>query len=125
MAHRRPLLAEVISTNVVLTGAYPGLVILGSRWLDRWYPFGTDLTSPPLWGILSLGAIAGALAAYLVHVWMIRRGLVQWGVPSLAGADSRGPGPEGSNLGRFEALGIILLTYALLAAAVVLSMLIE
>ena len=121
VALRRPLLGEVISTNMVLTGAYPGVIILTSRWLERWYPFGSDLTSPPLWGILSLGAIAGALAAYPVHVWMIRCGLVQWGLPSPAGGDSGRPEPEALKLTRFKALGIILLTYAFLVAAIVLS----
>jgi dienelactone hydrolase len=119
---RRPPLAELTSTNMVLAGAYPVVIILIDRWLVPWYPLGFDLTNPLLWGILSLGAIAGSLVAYPLHVWMIRSGLVRWGVPSPAGGDNECLEPEAPKLPWFKALGIILLTYAVLAATIVVSL---
>jgi hypothetical protein len=122
VALRRPPLAELTSTNMVLAGAYPVVIILIDRWLEPWYPLGFDLANPLLWGILSLGAIAGALVAYPIHVWMIRRGLVRWGVPSPAGGDNERLKPEAPKLPWFKALGIILLTYAVLAATIIVSL---
>jgi len=121
-ALRRPPLAEVTSTNMVLAGVYPVVIILIDRWLEPWYPVGFGLTNPLLWGILSLGAIAGALVAYPIHVWMIRRGLVRWGVPSPVGGGTERLEPEAPKLPWFEALGIALLTYAVLAATIIVSL---
>ncbi len=121
-ALRRPPLAELISTNMVLAGAYPVVIILIDRWLEPSYPLGFDLTNPLLWGMLSLGAIAGAFVAYPIHVWMTHRGLVQWGVASAGGGDGQRLGPEAPKLPWFEALGMILLTYAVLAAAIIASL---
>jgi hypothetical protein len=79
-AHRRPLLAEMISTCLVLTGAYPTVNTLIQRAFTRWTaPFGFDLLYPPLWGALCLGALVGGLFAYPFHLWMIRRGVIRWG----------------------------------------------
>jgi hypothetical protein len=33
--------------------------------------------------VLSLAALAGALAAYPLHLWMIRRGMIRWGEPAM------------------------------------------
>jgi uncharacterized protein len=78
--YSRSLLTEVVSTCLVLVGLYPTVNILNGIWLNRWtIPFGYDLTYPPLWFVLCLGAIAGTLVAYPFHLWMIRRGEIHWG----------------------------------------------
>jgi cephalosporin-C deacetylase-like acetyl esterase len=114
---RRPVLAEVISTNMVLVGAFPVVIIL----VNWWFPFGVYLTSPLLWSIFSLAAIIGALTAYPIHIWMIRRGFVEWRALSPAG-ESGVFEPESMKLSWLKGLGIILLTYAFLIAAIVLSL---
>jgi dienelactone hydrolase len=118
---QRPLWAELSSTNMVLTGAYPVVIILIDRFLDPWYPFGFGLTNPLLWGILSLGAMAGTLTAYPIHAWMIRRGLVRWQVASPVGADSARCQSVISKLPWPGALGITLLTCAIMIASIMLS----
>ena len=80
-SYQRPLLAETVSTCLVLAGAYPTLIELISQFLGHWTAaFGFDLSYPPLWGGLSLAAAAGTLVAYPFHLWMIRRGVIRWGM---------------------------------------------
>jgi hypothetical protein len=122
VALRRPAWAELSSTNMVLAGVYPVVIILIDRWLEPWYPFGFGLTNPLLWGILSLGAIIGVLTAYPIHVWMIRRGLIQWEVPSLLDGKTTSIEPEATKLPWFKALGITLITCAVLIAIIILSL---
>jgi hypothetical protein len=77
---RRPLFVEVVSTCLVLAGLFPAVNIIIMRWLNLWtFPSGWDLSYPPIWGALCLGAIAGTLVAYPFHLWMLRRGLLRWG----------------------------------------------
>jgi hypothetical protein len=79
--HRRPLLAELASTFLVLTGAYlvvmTGLQRVVGAWLG---PMSFDFSYPPLWGVLAAGTLAGASVAYPYHLWMIRRGVIRWGM---------------------------------------------
>jgi len=84
--------AEVVSTCLVLTGAYPTFTVLEARYLARWTnPFGFDLFYPPLWGVLCLAALAGTLVAYPFHLWMmragtpVRRGVLRWGGAAMSG----------------------------------------
>jgi uncharacterized protein len=78
-AYRRPLLAEAPSTVLVMAGAVPTIVVLVNRFFGRWpTPFGIDLFYPPLWGVLSLACLAGAVIAYPLHRWLIRRGVIRW-----------------------------------------------
>ena len=118
---RRCLMTDLISTNMVLTGAYPVVFILISRWLNLWYPLGADLTSPPVWGILSLAAMAGVVTAYPVHRWMITRGFVQWGIPFSEDEDSWRPEQEVPKLSRFKTLGIVLVSFISLVVAFMVS----
>jgi hypothetical protein len=78
VALRRTLLTEIISTNLVLAGMFPVVILL----LLRWYPSDIDLTSPLFWITMSFGAIAGAVIAYPFTIWMVRRGFGYW--PGLA-----------------------------------------
>jgi hypothetical protein len=81
----------MISTCLVLTGVYPVVNILIESYLSPWtVPFGFDLLYPPLWGALSLGAVAGTIVAYSFHLWMIRRGMIRWGNAPASG-DDKGP----------------------------------
>jgi hypothetical protein len=116
------LLPKIVSTNLALTGAGPVFMLLTSAWLERWYPLGFDLGSPPIWAVLSLAAIAGAVLAYPLHVWLIRRGLIQW-MPGPDVGDQRGlPAGEAAKLGKTTWLAIIVLTYVLMVAAFAISM---
>jgi hypothetical protein len=81
MSFRRPVLAEMASAGLVFTGAYLTVGWLSSQILEAWSsPFGVNLSYPPLWGVFSLAALAGALATYPLHLWLIRRGVIRWGV---------------------------------------------
>ena len=89
-AYRRPVLAEVGSTGLVVAGAYPTLIALVNRFFGPWTsPFGFDLTYAPLWGGLSLACLAGTLLAYPFHLWMIRRGVVRWGAEGVGPSEAR------------------------------------
>jgi hypothetical protein len=116
------LFPQIVSTNLALTGAGPVFLLLTSAWLERWYPLGFDLGTPPIWAVLSLAAIAGAVLAYTLHVWLIRRGLIQW-MPGPDVGDQRGlPAGEAAKLGKTTWLAIIVLTYVLMVAAFAISM---
>ena len=78
-AYRRPALAEVMSTGLVIAGAYLTMNAL-IRLFDKWtVPLGIDPAYAPLWGGLSLACLAGTLVTYPFHLWMIRRGVIRWG----------------------------------------------
>jgi hypothetical protein len=76
---RRPLGTELATTAAFLVGAYALVIGLGEVWLAHWYPLATELTNPAMWLALILGALAGAVTAYPVHLWLIGRGLLHWG----------------------------------------------
>lgn len=89
--------------------------MLIGRFLARWtVPFGFDLFYPPLWGVLSLAALAGALVVYPLHLWMIRRGMIRWGV-----ADGEDAVRE---LVWYQQAALLLLAFAVMLAAIILSM---
>jgi len=115
--YRRPVFTEVVSTCLVLVGLYPTVNILIGRWLSRWTaPFGFDLSYPPLWGVLCLGAFAGTLVAYPFHLWMLRRGVIRWGatVPPEEAA-SRG-------MAWYLQAVLVVVSFAAMLAAIFLSM---
>ena len=83
-SYQRSLFAEAVSTCWVLTGAYPTVNILGSRYIEPWtVPFGFDLSYPPVWGLLCLAALIGTLLAFPIHLWIIRRDEIRWGAALL------------------------------------------
>ena len=119
----RPFLAELISTNMVLAGGYLVVILLTERWFERWYsPTGWDMTTPPVWVILSLGALAGVISAYPFHVWMIRYGMAEWGLPSPADEVSIST-ESGAKKSTLIKAALILLSYVFLACGVGLSIL--
>ncbi len=112
---RRPLLAAIISANMGVAGGWPLFVLV----VNRWFPFGLLLTDPLFWPLLTLATIVGALVAYPFHFWMARRGAVRWEVPSPVGEVAAEP--EARKPRWFEALAIALLTYVIVVAAILLT----
>jgi len=111
---RRPLLAAIISANMGVAGGWPVFIII----VNRWSIF-SALTDPLFWSLLTLTAIAGALAAYPFHFWMVHRGAVQWEAPSPVGEVAAEP--EARKPRWFEALGIVLLTYVIVVVVLPLT----
>jgi len=83
VAVRQSLLAEIVSTSLVLTGTFPVLFLLSKRWFPD-----LGLNSPLFWGFVSMGAVAGALIAYPFNLWMARRGFSFWPVQVTATGQS-------------------------------------
>ena len=98
-----------------VAGGWPVFVLV----VNRWSPFGLLLTDPLFWPLLTLATIVGALVAYPFHFWMARRGVVRWEVPSPVGEVS--VEPEARKPRWFEALAIALLTYVIVVAAILLT----
>jgi dienelactone hydrolase len=105
--HTQPLTVQILSTNSILIGAYVLLPFALDR-IERWYPFGEPLRA--VWAMLVVGSVAAVLTGYPVHRWMVGRGLVRWG------PDIGDPEPETRNLSRYQALGLILASFAVLVA---------
>jgi len=113
---RRPLLAAIISANMGVAGGWPVFIII----VNRWSFAALALTDLLFWAVLALGAIVGALVAYPLHIWMVHRGAVRWEAPSLVGEVAAGP--EARKPRWFEALAITLLTYVIVIAAILLTL---
>jgi hypothetical protein len=87
VAVRRTLLPEFISTILVLIGMLPVLILLPDIVSTEWWgSFANDPSSWVFWGVVSLGAMVGALILYPYNVWMVRRGSAPW--PGWATAES-------------------------------------
>ncbi len=87
VAVRRTLLAEFISTILVLIGMLPVLILLPDILLTEWWGgFANDPSSWLFWGVFSLAAIVGAVILYPYNVWMVRRNSAAW--PGRATAES-------------------------------------
>ncbi|MEJ2716785.1 MAG: DUF4396 domain-containing protein [Deltaproteobacteria bacterium] len=92
LAVRKTFFAETVSMNMVMLGMIPVMTILMSRLPDSDNP-----TRPIFWGIMSVATMAGMVTAY--------------GMSSMHGHHM-------ASLPRGTAIGIVVLTYACLAAAV-------
>jgi hypothetical protein len=117
---QRPVVAEITSTCLVLAGVFPIVILLLNRVAGQWSAyFGLDPFNPLLWGVRSLAALAGALTAYLLHLWMIRRGMILWGEPPLC------EGHAAKKLIWYQQAALLLLSSGLMlsatAAAIVIS----
>jgi len=111
--YQRSLIMEAISTCLVLTGVYPTVNIINERWLNRWtFPFGFDLTYPPLWGALCIAVFIGTLTVYPFHMWMLKRGVIRWGA---------GNPPETGNLPWYVQIMLVVLSLAAMLGAIYLS----
>jgi len=118
--YRRPLLAEIASTCLVLAGVFSAVLLLLNRYVGRWTGFfGLDLSYPPLWGVLSLAVLAGALLTYPLHLWLIRRGMIRWGEPAISEE------PTVKKLAWYKQAVLLLSTFALMLTAMVTSILLS
>jgi hypothetical protein len=133
LAVRKTFFAETVSMNMVMVGMIPVMVILMYR-----LPGSDNPTNPTFWGIMSLAAMAGKVTAYPINSWMVARGIKHgmMSAPSPGQASSQAPGHEHSmamgsmghqagsmghqaaQLTWAQAIGIFLLTFTCLAAAV-------
>jgi dienelactone hydrolase len=107
--YQRSALAEFVSVHVVMAGAWTVTIGL-LNWLG---PAVFGLDSARFWAIMVLSGGAGALLAYPVHVWLVRRGLAGWGrAPASPAAEHPRSSPEW-----FARLVAVVLSLALLASA--------
>jgi hypothetical protein len=113
-AHRRPVFAEAVSTCLVLAAAFPTVNVIITSCIAPWAaPFGFGLFHLPLWGALCLATMVGVVLTYPFHLWMIRRGVIAWGVAPAA--LHRGP------VWYWKA-ALMLLSFAAMIGAIFLSM---
>jgi hypothetical protein len=75
-ALRRTLPAELVSTALSLTGMLSVIMLSCEEWI-----FVGNPQSTVFWGVVSLGAIAGAMILYPYNIWMARRGSTAWQSP--------------------------------------------
>ena len=118
---RRPLFTEILSTCLVLAGAYPVVIILIVKWLDFLYPFGWDLSTPLLWIIFSLGAVAGSLLAFPAHYWLIRSRIILWGFPLPAAESDALQKIEPHRLRWYQTVGLVLIAFIVMMAGITIA----
>jgi len=116
-AYHRSIFAEAVSTCWVLSGTYPTVNIMGSKYIDPWTaPFGFDLSYPPVWGLLCLAALIGTLLAFPLHLWLIRRSEIGWGATSFPDEEiSKG-------LPWYLRASLLLVSFIVMLGAIYLSM---
>lgn len=117
ISYRRSVFAEAVSTCWVLVGVYPTVAIINGRTIERWtVPFRFDLSYPPLWVVLCMAVFVGTLTALPLHLWMIRRGEIRWGITNP---------PDESIVKRlpwYWQIFVLAVSFALLLGAIFLSM---
>jgi dienelactone hydrolase len=109
-------LVQVLSANVALAAIYPAFVLPVNL-----VPYGFGVISPVLLALYSGATLAGVLAAYPLHVWMTRRGLVPGSLLPPAGGEAAGPRTEMPGIRRGRLSGLVVLSYVVLAAVVALT----
>jgi len=115
---RRALPVEMISANAVLLGLFPATV-LPIKWLERFpLPPAGEPHNPVFWGVLVLGALVGALTAYLPHMWMVHCNLVPWRALIVDRGESS-PFPHRAKwVARLKTIGAVVLTCAFLVGVI-------
>ena len=112
-AHSRPLFVEAVSTCLVLAAVFPIVITFIAIIKNFWNPFAVDLFYPPFWGAFCLAALAGMIVTYPFHLWMIRRGLIAWGLA---------PALPRRGLAWYWKGTLLLASFAVLLGAIFLSM---
>lgn len=69
-AVRGVFFAETVSMNMLMTGMFAVMLVL-----MHLIPDGDNPWTPRFWFIMSMASIAGALTAYPINSWMVRRGI--------------------------------------------------
>jgi hypothetical protein len=117
-AVRRVFITEVISLNFALVGMLPVAGILMDRCERHLGMRGPG--SVLFWGVIVLGALAGALTVYPFNAWMARRGFSWWPAKLFAGREiDREQGAVALPCLR-HAWGALLLSCVFLAGSIVL-----
>jgi dienelactone hydrolase len=111
-SHSRPLFVETVSTCLVLAAAFPIIITVIAICKNFWNPFAVDLFYPPFWGAFCLAALAGMIVTYPFHLWMIRRGLIAWGLV---------PAVPRRGLAWYWKGALLLASFAVLLGAIFLS----
>ena len=69
-AVRKTFFAEFVSMNMLMVGMFPTMLVL-----KYFLPPGREPSSIVFWGVMSAASIVGALTAYPINSWMVRRGI--------------------------------------------------
>jgi hypothetical protein len=115
---RRRFLAGVISLNFVLVGMLPVTGILMSVCEMNLGMSGPG--SELFWGVIVLGAFAGALTVYPFNVYMARRGFCFWLCRFFAGEKIAQEKNSMVLISLRNAWGVLLLSFSVLIGAIVL-----
>jgi hypothetical protein len=133
-AVRKTFFAEFVSMNMVMVGMVPVMVLL-----MHYLPASREPTRPLFWSVMSLATLAGAVTAYPINSWLVRRGLkhgmMSAKMPAMPdhaamGHDMSGMGHEkgGMDHGKSatalppgQAVAVMVLTLVLLGAAVAVT----
>lgn len=113
----RSLLVGFISSNMVLSGIFPVMIVA----LNRWIPFEPILTSPFLWVIFSLATISGVLTGYPLHVWFVKGGYIHW---EAAQPGYKANVLQGISIGqvpRLKFIGLAVMSYVIMISTTMLS----
>jgi hypothetical protein len=116
MALRRTLLAEIISTNLVLSGVFPLILIPSNLYPDFFGPI-----SPPTYLLFSLAATVGGLLTFPYHAWMIRRGFHVWPNQSFIDGESAQEVDSEASPTLRSAWVVLVLSFILFIASLVLT----
>lgn len=115
-AVHRTIFAQVISTNLVWSAAFPLILLLRFRW----FPGLLQIANPLLWLMMSLAAIAGVLIIYPLNVWITQRGFGYWPTRIFAGGKTAIEEESMATLYLRNAWGALLLSFVLLIISVVI-----
>jgi hypothetical protein len=96
-AVRKTFFAEFVSMNMVMVGMIPTMVILMHQ-----FPGSRDPTGLLFWSVMALATMAGAVTAYPINSWMVRRGL-KHGMMTASSAGGLRPGAEEMAYGQAHA----------------------
>jgi hypothetical protein len=94
-AVRKTFFAEFVSMNMVMVGMMPTMVILMHQ-----LPGSRDPTGLLFWGVMALATMAGAVTAYPINSWMVRRGLKHG---MMTASSAGGPLPGAGEMPRGQA----------------------
>lgn len=69
VAVRKTFFSETVSMNMVMVGMFPAMLVL-----MHILPEGDNPWSPVFWGVMSFASLCGAVTAYPINSWLVRKG---------------------------------------------------
>ena len=119
-AIKKTVFAETVSMNMVMVGMIPVMAIMRGL-----IPGGDDPKGLLFWGISAIATMAGMITAYPINSWMVGKGL-KHGMMSAVTDSSKKMDmshmdmshDKGSNVSLTTKLGVVVLTFAILAVAI-------